>query len=341
LKSVKDVPERDRYAGPDGKPKSKPEQWTKMRHITLTALAVMSSMAGNAAAEDMTPASCAALWSGVPALVGGYELNQSVMVEQAGWCFVQGVALLGQKVNQPNISMATLRVRGDGLAQTVAPDGGFRELEVDATGLRVAPKISDRGISDKLRTYLRVQVADVSFVIRWNAQTGAVQLRQFQLALADGTKVTLGADIEGAQLGSLQAAQLSLLVARLTAMDLAMVTKGQGMRPLVEAVAQEMVPKDTVPGRAIEAARRVVLSGVDVLPDAAFDGPSKSALRDWVEALPQPAGKLVIALRAEVGIGAVQVALAAMTDNPTSAAALEAVFSGATVRVDWQPGAAQ
>ncbi len=312
-----------------------------MQYITLKSCAIMLFLAGNAAAEDMTPDSCAALWSGVPAVVGGYELNQSVMLEQAGWCFVQGAALVGQNVNQPNISVASLRVRGAGLGQAAAPEGGFREAEVVATGVRVAPKIADRGISDKLRTYLRVQVADVSFVIRWNVETGELLLRQFQLVLADGTKVTLGADIEGAQLASLQAAQLSVLVARLTVMDFVMISKGQAVRPLVEAVAQELVPKDTAPARAIEAARAMVLSGVDALPDAAFDGASKSALRNWIAAMPQPAGKLAIALRAEAGIGALQVALAALQADPTSEAALAALFDGATVRATWQPGAAQ
>lgn len=312
-----------------------------MHQNTVKAIAVMMFVAGNAAAQGMTPASCAALWSSVPADLGGYELNQAAMVEGAGWCVAQGVALLGQEVKQPNISVATLRVRGAGLAQMAVPEGGFRELEVEAKGLRVAPKINDRGISDKLRTYLRVQVADVSFLIRWNAETGAVQLRQFQLALADGTKMTLGADIAGGQLQTMQAAQLSLLVARLTAMDLTLITKGQGLRPLVDALAQDMVPKDTNPAQALDAARAVVLSSVDSLPDAAFSGPSKSALRDWIEALPQPAGKLTVALQAEAGIGAVQVALAGLLDDPTGAAALDAVFDGATVRVDWQPGAAQ
>ena len=315
-----------------------------MRQIILKvacAFAAVVFAASGGAAEDMTSASCAVLWGYVPGFLGGYEVNQTISVEQAGWCVTQGVALLGQDVNQPNISATTLRIRAGALAQTAAPEDEFHELEVDATGVRVAPKISDRGISDKLRTFLRVQVADVSFVIRWSEKTGAVQLRQVRLALADGTTLTFGADIAGAQLGSLQAAQLSLLVARLTVLDMALVTKGQGLRPLVDALAQDMAPRGTANARAIDAARAIVLSGIDDLPDAAFSGPSKAALRAWVEALPQPAGRLAIALRAEAGIGAVQVALAALKDKPVGAAALDTLFNGATVRVDWQPGSVQ
>lgn len=282
------------------------------------ALILLAFLASPVAADE-----CAAVSGRLAEIGQEYVLGPQALAEKDGWCQLDGAALMAKAVGQPNLSVETLRVRGSGLAGAPTPAEGFLEIEVEITGLRVTPKISDRTIDARLKAFLRVQVADLSFVARWNPETGDVQVRQLVLALTGGTRLTGGADLAGVDVATLRGTKLTLLTARLMQMDMELVVQGQALRPLIEASGQ---------------AREKALVLVPDLPDAAFDADSKAALGAWLTALPQ-AGVLRLALRSPDGIGALQVALAGRRGEPLGPEAIAQVFQGATVQVDWQPGA--
>jgi hypothetical protein len=56
--------------------------------------------------------------------------------------------------------------------------------------------------------------------------------------------------------------------------------------------------------------------------------------------MPQGRGRLRVEFRATEGIGAAQIGIAALSDDPLGPVALARLFQGARVTVDWQPGIA-
>ena len=114
-------------------------------------------------------------------------------------------------------------------ARGMTRDGAFRELEVQATGLRVTPKLGDTGMDARLQSFLRLTVADLAFLAHWNAQAEVLELRGVRLVVPGRMDLTLGADIAGAD----PAAGLSVLLgAGLTSLDLRVVTDGTMARPV-------------------------------------------------------------------------------------------------------------
>ena len=286
-------------------------------------------LAVGAWAQASTPMECEQLWSALEQPGSDYALTQVGSRIEDGWCVLNGVSLRAKAMDKPNITVELLRARGSTVDDT------FQELEVRASGLRVTPKLGDTGMDARLQSFLRLTVADLAFLARWNAGAEVLELREVRLAVPGRLELTLGADLAGADPAG---GMYVLLGAGVTSLDLRVVTDGTMSRPVMEAAGERLLPEGAERFSAVTAASEALAGVVAALPGDAFIG-GKAELEALVAALPQAVGEFTLALRSGAGIGAARVALAGLQDDPLSAAALARLLQGVTLTVNWRPGA--
>jgi len=256
----------------------------------------------------------------------GYILTEPPADPEAGWCVLDGAALRATVTDRPDILADRLRLRG-----TMA-DGVMVSLQLEATGLRLRPKLSDRNLDDRLETLMRLQGADLRFEASVNPATDTLEIRELVLRLSGGTELTVGADIRGAGPSA-----RSLPGGSLTALDLDWRNDGNLPRPVME-IAGERLGGGLKGTAAVDATRQALSALVEALPDAAFDGGGKDALARMVASLPQGRGRLLLSLTAPDGIGAARLLIVGLSDDPLGPKALASLLQGARLTVSWQPG---
>jgi hypothetical protein len=297
-------------------------------HWVLGALVAVLPVC--AVAEDAKPADCARLVAGLGGISGGHELRDARPVEVDGWCQLDGAMLRGMAEDVPNISARSARVRG------TEQDGELRSLELEVGGLKVAPKIGDRGMDDRLRSFLRLQTADLVLSAAWDKEADLLAIRNLVLTLPGRNRLTLSGEIKGADLS----AMTSLLGGSVTVLDLELVTDGRIARPVMQMTGERMLPEGAEPSGAVAVARKHMAEVVEAMPEAALDSEGKFALTAMVSGMPQTTGKLVLQMRSGDGISPARLALNGLRDDPLAPPALAKLFDGVTLMADWQPGAA-
>lgn len=292
------------------------------RHLSAACLLI--SLAAPLGAEPLA-ADCGVLQAALET-VRGYKLSVPPSGMQDGWCVLDGAALRSDVPGQPDLTADRLRLRG-------TTDGdALVAVEVDLTGLRAAFKAGDDGIDDRLRGLVRLQSADLRFAASVDSATGVLTLSSGQFKMTGGTEVTFGATGTAASLSS-----AALLAGRLTGFDLSWRNDGRLLRPVMEMLGEGLV--DGAQGdAAVGAARLALRHRIENLPNAILVDDSDDELGQWVAALPQGRGRFVLSLKMAEGIGAAQLLVAGMQDDPTGPKALAQLLSGAEVTANWTPG---
>ena len=286
--------------------------------MRLRLALLLALVAGPSGAE---PAACPALKAAVEAATGS-RMTAPVAGPDGAWCVFDGAVL--QAEGAPDVTAARLRLRGE------MTDGEVSELALEAAGVRVKPGFGARDMDPTLRETLRLQMADLSFVA--SAGPDGLALRDATVRLSGGTEVTLEADVAGAGLSA-----GALVTGRLTRLDLDWRNDGKLLRPAMQAWGGRLV--DGAMGEAgVGAARLALRQLARNLPGALFQGDGQERLEAVIDALPQGRGRLRVEFRSTEGIGAAQVGLAALSDDPLGPQTLAKLFGGAQVVVDWTPG---
>jgi hypothetical protein len=275
--------------------------------------------------SGQTAATCEMLVGALRDL-SGLDLSAPPATDVEGWCVLDSARLAGE--GAPRITVQRLRIKGEAL------DGALIALEIDGAGLRVTPALADRDIDGWLRDLMRLQTADLRLSVRRDEAADALVLRDGYFALSGGSEVKLSARIAAATL-----AASSVLTGRVTELDLTWKNDGRTLRPAMEALGEGLV--DGVGGStAVDATRVFLRQHADSLPDALFQGDDRDELEQLIAAVPQGRGRLALSFVSEAGIGATKLAIAALSDDPLSPAALARLFEGASLSLDWQAGLA-
>ncbi len=268
------------------------------------------------------PAGCDLLISSVEAGTG-LLLNAPPAGMQDGWCVLDGASAAGEGLR---ISAEKLRLRGE------AEAGQLLALEVTGQGLRVAPTLGNRDMAGWLRDLLRLQSASVHLALRRDEAGDRLLVEQGLLNLSGGAELLLTGEVAGAEL-----AGASLLTGRVIGLHLEWKSDGRTLRPLVEALGAKLEPGAEGP-MAVLAARGALSGVIKAMPGESLPEEASTALQGFVAALPQGRGRLVLDLAAPTGIGAAQLGLLALAEDPTSAQALARLFSGTQITANWTPG---
>lgn len=295
------------------------------RRPDLLALSFACGLAFPAVAETV-PMACGSVVDMVEA-ASGYSLSAPPAGDDGGWCVLDGAVLKGE-AGRPNINATRLRLSG------AAADGVPVALDIDASGLKVTPRLGDRSVDDRLREVLRLQTIDLRLSAQWDEAGDRLEITEGYLALSGGTEVVFAAEIAGAELSL-----ASVITGALTRLDLQWKNDGRILRPAMEA-AGEGLEAGASGSKAVDAAREALRALAGALPATSLTGETADELDALISALPQGRGRLKLDLVSDLGIGAAQLGLLALSDDPASPGALARLLSSSTLTVDWQPGMA-
>lgn len=282
---------------------------------------LLAALASPAAGE--TVAGCDRVVQTIEAMTS-LEFSAPPVAPQDGWCVLDGARLTGE--GAPQVSVERLRVAG------TEADGELLSLEIEGTGLRVRPALTDREMPGWLRDLLRLQSAEIHLLLRRDEAADRLVLEGGRLGLSGGSALILTGEVAGAHLSA-----ASILTGRVTALHLEWKNDGRTLRPVMEALGTEVDPRATGT-QAVLAARGALLGVADAVPESSLPEADAEALAAFIAALPQGRGRLVLDFASETGIGAAQLGLLALAKDPTGPEALTRFLAGARINAHWAPG---
>jgi hypothetical protein len=287
-------------------------------------VALVIGFAAPVCAEPL-PADCTRLIAALQA-IEGYTFTAPPAGSDGAWCVFDGASLRTMAADQPNFSADRLRLQG------MADGDELVALSLDMAGFKVLPKAGDRQMDDRLRSLFRLQTASVNGSAQVNGLVGRLELRGLTVVTQDGMELRLDADIQGAglDLGS-------VLAGSLTRLELDWRNDGRFLRPLMEILGEQIDPEATGTA-AVDATRAALDDLAAALPASIFAEDAQEELAQLVAALPHGRGRLSFGLLSDAGIGAAQVAMAALSDDPMGPKSIGRVLAGSHLTVDWQPG---
>lgn len=280
-------------------------------------LALVVGLAGRILAE---PASCDRLGQEIRGLAG---LTAPPSGMEDGWCVLDGARTGGEGLR---IAVERLRVRGE-----VVQDRLTR-FSLVAKGLRARPALDDRDMPDWLRDAMRLQSAEVHLILARDEAADRLRLEFGQVKLSGGAEAVVLAEVAGAEI-----APDALLRGRLTRLHVQWTNDGRTLRPVMEAGGARLQPGATGDA-AVLATRSLLQALVAAMPEASLQAADAKALEAFIRAMPQGRGRLVVNVRSDEGISAVELGLLALARDPTGPEALARLFAGTAVSAKWKPG---
>ena len=294
-----------------------------MRLESVLALALLAGPAG--AETVVVPAGCAKLTVVVETVVG-VDLTVAPAASQDGWCVLDGARSTGDAAVR--VSADTLRLRGEVVEDRLVA------LEVEGAGLRVAPALNNRDMPDWLRDLVRLQSAELHLALRRDEAGDLLRVERGHLGLSGGAELIVTGDLAGAELAS-----ASVLTGRVSSLHLEWLNDGRSLRPLLEVWGQGLEPGATGT-KAVMAARAALQGAVSAVAATTLGDADAEAVAAVIQALPQGRGRVIVDVASDSGIGAAQLGVLAMADDPMSPEALARFMQGTRVSVSWTPGLA-
>jgi hypothetical protein len=205
-------------------------------------------------------------------------------------------------------------------------------IGVDVGGLKLSPKPGTEDLPDWLQSILRLQTADLTLFLYRNEAEDQLEFRSVRLILSGGAELEFDALVRGAGLS-----RASLMTGALTELFLRWKNDGRISGPAMEA-AGRVLDDGAIGPAALAAARSALLDIADALPADSLFGGSLDEVKHLIRDLPHGRGRLAVRMWSSTGIGAVQLALLGLADDPTGPEALGRLFAETALAVDWQPG---
>ena len=300
---------------------------TKIMRITRISvpLALLLAKTVSSAWAEPLPADCSMLSALVQDFTG-YEVAARPAIAMDGWCVLEGARLAALSDAQPDLQAETLRLRG----QIV--DGAPTWIEVQLTGLRLVQGLGAKQLDERLKAIFRLQSADFRLGMGLNTEAERLEIRDLFLSLSGGTVIRIDADLAGAGM-----TPLGLAVGRLTMLEIEWKNDGRLLRGGMEAVGSG--PDETrTADEAVRAAREEPQLLIGALPATFLEDESRRALSGMAASLPEARGVLQLSFASEQGIGAADLLLAGMADEPLGEASLGKLFASSRLEADWSPG---
>lgn len=299
----------------------------------IRAGALLVLLAGPVAAETGL---CETAWARVAEGLGGFGTVTATGVAQEGdWCVVDVPVLDVDGQYVPDWRMDRLRFRGAALGWIADGSSLPEGLEIAVEGLRLAVQTGNAQVDWLLAAQARPNGIDAEAALAWDPVAKVLRLERLSLDFPGENRVEASAVVTGVDLSSTGAMQMSLASFALTEAELRVQTHGLFEGYALMALGSALLPPEGDMDAAAEGLRAEVLAAISDLPGTSFSDASKAALRVLVGELPNPAGDLAVAVKAEPGIGPVRFGGYAVTGVPATVAAAAPVFEGVKVDVGW------
>jgi hypothetical protein len=288
-------------------------------------------LAGPAGAEGLCPAA----WAQVSAALGGFVEVRGQPGQNGDWCVVDGVVLDLDGQYLPDWHMDRLRFRGAALGWLVEGNGAPESLEIGVEGLRLVIQTGNAQLDWLYAAQARANTIRAEAALAWDPGAKVLRLEGLSIDFPGENLVEISAVAEGVDLSTPGAMQMSLTGFALTEVDLRVVTHGLFEGWVLMPLGSFILPPEGDMDAAALAIQRDLVATVASLPKDSFSPASKDALLALIGDLPNPAGELTVALRAEAGLGPARFAPWAMTGVPETLAEAAGVLEGVTVDVGW------
>jgi hypothetical protein len=294
-------------------------------------LAAALGVAAPVQAQDV----CAAVWD---RLVSGVSLVAPVtgtMRAEGAGCLAEAVEIDMPGDYTPVWVIERLRLSGGALGWIAGNRAVPDRLEIAVDGLSFQLRTGMADMDYIYSAQARANPIQVSAALEWQAGARRLALERLEVDLPGDNAISLTAVLEGVDLSSEAAMQMSPTGAALREADLTLRTHGffeayllpwlgNGLLPLEGDVEAEVA-------RLKAQATEIVLG----LPEAQFPGGTRDALVALIADLPNPAGRLTLAFRADPGFGAARFAGYAGQPLPATLEEAAPLLDGVTVEIGW------
>lgn len=328
---------------------------TALRRSRLSALYLLpaliglwlglAELPGQAQGKDSPGDECAAALADFQLALqnSGLTLSAGSKSRTNGGCAFEEVVIRGDQRNAPNFYADSVIISGSLLAWDRKGEMPSADLVVEAAGMRFASKLGDARTDYLLGAQARVGAMTLDLTAAWDKSKKEAKISRFDLTFGETSRIRFGARLKNVDLSTPGTAQMAVMSAALTELDLEVKSFGlfeQVMLPLlVSNIPDNGDVHSEADFAALVAEKKLELrTAINQLPDAAFPAPSRAALAALLSDLPGPRGKLVVKFRSASGFGAARFARFALTGLPQTMKELAPLFDGTRFDIDWRRG---
>jgi hypothetical protein len=297
------------------------------------ALALSLALAGPVWAERTAIGpDCNAVWT---SLATSFPLRGAVAPPDGEWCVFADVVLDMPGTYVPDWHAEKLRLRGAALTWAVDRSLPPDRLELAVEGLRLVVQTGDPQMDYLFAAQARPNRIGVQAALAWDGAARTLTVERLEIDFPGENLVSLTALVNGVDLSSEGAMQMSATGFAVTEADLMIQTHGLFEWYVLMAFGPMVLPREGDMAAAMARVRADLVTGIAALPDATFPQASKAALAALAGELPNPSGILTLSLRSAAGVGPARLMGYAMTGVPHTMAEAGPLFDGVTVNIGW------
>jgi hypothetical protein len=303
------------------------------RALLAAALAFATSAGAQGLAGD---ALCQAVWTALADKAARVApLTGQVAPMQDGACVFTDLHFDLPGDYTPDWRADRLVLSGGALGWSVGEPVSPDRLEIAVEGLRFSVTTGMAQLDYLYAAQARAAPIRARAVLAWDAGARTLTLDAAEIDFPGDNLVRLSAVADGVDLSSTAALQMSATGFRLRAADLSVRTHGLFEWYALLSLGPMFLPPEGDMDTAMAALKAEATEAVRALPEAHFPAPSKAALAALIAELPNPAGRLDLAFRAEGGFGPARFAGYAATGVPDNLAEAAPLLDGVTFAIGW------
>jgi hypothetical protein len=279
---------------------------------------------------------CGAVWAALTNRVAAaFPLSGRVAGPDGGACVIEDLHLVTPGDYTPDWHAARLTLSGAALAWAVGDPASPDRLEITVEGLHATVATGMAQLDYLYRAQARAATIRAEAALSWDAGTRSVTVEAVEIDVPGDNLLRLTASIDGVDLSSDAAMQMSATGFALREADLTVRTHGLFEGYLLMSLGPLFLPQDGDMTAAMAGLQAEATAAVMALPADSFPDPSKSALAALIAELPNPRGTLRLAVRAEPGFGPTRFMGYAATGVPDSLAEAAPLLDGVTFSIGW------
>lgn len=278
-----------------------------MKSLIVLALLGLGATALPALADD-TQVYCKGVWDKLNTLLTDSRALPQAMEtaaapsRQGADCVLTGIRIAAPPSGE--VHLRRIAWRGAGFDRFTGQGLPPERLLIRAEGVRFVPQINDKVMQYLLEEQSAPSGVDVTLSLRWEPDTREFRVELFDADFPGENTVQLRAMVEGVDLSSRNAMQMSAGSAALRNMTVEITSNGLFESYLLVGLGAGLLQGADDPARRVAELKAQAVDEIAAIPQSILPAPSQQALRTLIGDLPHPKGRLKIDMTATPGLGA-------------------------------------
>jgi len=300
----------------------------------LLALTIM--LAGPAVAQErMTDTQCTQTANGIASMIDLDVELPLLTINDEGWCVALDVQIPLSGVAQ--VFMETVEWRASDIDRFLEQGLPPRAFELKIDGISTAASSGDPVFDYLIRVQSSQSSLDLGLSARWDGVQNAILLDDAYIQFDDTNRIEAAGRVDGVDLTDFSTIQTNLGTAGLRNLTVKSTFdgwfEGFGAMILGPLVLQS---GDVPPEDQVIALQDLAAAQIETLPDEFMSAPSRMALTEFLNTLPNPQGRAQMQINADPVIGAARTApIMMMSSTPTMLEVVDRALNGVTVVFTW------